>query len=100
MPASSAPVATHGLTHVALGVADVERAFAFYEAVFGMIAVYRKPTFIQAQTPGCRDVLVFEHADTATGASADIAHFGFRLRNAADIDDAADRVRPAGGTIV
>ena len=28
---------TYGLTHLALGVSDIERAFAFYEAVFGMV---------------------------------------------------------------
>jgi catechol 2,3-dioxygenase-like lactoylglutathione lyase family enzyme len=50
-------VATYGLTHLVLTVPDVERAFAFYEAVFGMVAVYRKEEFIQAQTPGARDVL-------------------------------------------
>jgi arsenate reductase (thioredoxin) len=53
-------VATYGLTHLALNVPDVDRAFAFYEAVFGMVAVYRKDDFIQAQTPGSRDVVVFQ----------------------------------------
>jgi catechol 2,3-dioxygenase-like lactoylglutathione lyase family enzyme len=88
------------LTHLALGVSDVERAFAFYEAVFGMVAVYRDPNFLQAQTPGARDVLVFEKHASARGESADIAHFGFRLQNARDIDAAATRVKAAGGTIV
>jgi catechol 2,3-dioxygenase-like lactoylglutathione lyase family enzyme len=54
------PVRTYGLTHIALAVADVERAFRFYEAVFGMVAVYRDGALLQAQTPGSRDVLVFE----------------------------------------
>ncbi|MEO8192922.1 MAG: VOC family protein [Gemmatimonadales bacterium] len=93
-------VSTYGLTHLALGVADVERAFRFYEAVFGMVAVYRDGAFLQAQTPGARDVLVFEKRPNASGTSGDIAHFGFRLTDPAAIDAAADRVRDAGGTIV
>jgi catechol 2,3-dioxygenase-like lactoylglutathione lyase family enzyme len=35
-------VATRGLTHIALAVQDTERAFAFYERVFGMVAIYRQ----------------------------------------------------------
>jgi catechol 2,3-dioxygenase-like lactoylglutathione lyase family enzyme len=49
-------VKTHGLTHVALAVAEAERALRFYRTVFGMTAVYRDAGFIQAQTPGSRDV--------------------------------------------
>lgn len=45
-------VATYGLAHVALGVKDPARAFRFYRDVFGMVAVYDKPDFVQAQTPG------------------------------------------------
>ena len=63
-------VATFGLTHIALAVPDVERAFRFYEQVFGMVAVYRRPGFIQAQTPGRRDVLVLEESPSAPPAPA------------------------------
>mgnify|MGYP003441960430 CR=1 FL=1 len=53
-------IKTFGLTHIALAVHDVERAFQFYHEVFGMVAVYREIGFIQAQTPGSRDVLVLD----------------------------------------
>ena len=53
-------IRTRGLTHLALRVRDAERAFAFYEQVFGMVAVFRGPGFVQAQTPGAWDVIVFE----------------------------------------
>ncbi|MFL5596200.1 MAG: VOC family protein, partial [Gemmatimonadaceae bacterium] len=51
-------VRTYGLTHIALAVRDADRAFQFYQRVFGAVAVYSEPGFIQAQTPGTRDVLV------------------------------------------
>ena len=93
-------VGTYGLTHLALGVKDPARAFAFYRRVFGMVAVYRSADFIQAQTPGARDVLVFERADGAAGRSGSIAHFGFRLTDPRDIARAVAAVKAAGGTIV
>jgi catechol 2,3-dioxygenase-like lactoylglutathione lyase family enzyme len=95
----SAPVATYGLTHLALAVSDVERAFAFYEKVFGMVAVYRGEEFIQAQTPGARDVLVFERGSKSVGKSGGVRHFGFRLVAPEDIQAAASRIRAAGGTV-
>jgi catechol 2,3-dioxygenase-like lactoylglutathione lyase family enzyme len=93
------PVATHGLTHIALGVRDVERAFAFYERVFGMVAIYRSGDFIQAQTPGTRDVLIFETAKAKVGTTGGIAHFEFRLVDAKGIHAAVRAIEDAGGTI-
>jgi catechol 2,3-dioxygenase-like lactoylglutathione lyase family enzyme len=92
-------VSTFGLTHLALRVSDVERSFAFYEAVFGMVAVYRHDDFLQAQTPGARDVLVFERGTEPAGETGSIAHFGFRLTDPKDIDAAAAAVRNAGGVV-
>ena len=93
-------VKTFGLTHLALGVQDVERAFEFYEAVFGMVAVYRSEEFLQAQTPGARDVLVFERGEAHRGKSGGVAHFGFRLADPGDIAAAATAVEKAGGSVV
>jgi catechol 2,3-dioxygenase-like lactoylglutathione lyase family enzyme len=93
-------VETFGLTHIALAVQDVERAFRFYQQVFGVEAVYRESGFIQAQTPGSRDVLVFEEKTTRAPGSGGIAHFGFRLVNPDDIDEAVRAVERAGGEIV
>ena len=53
-------VRTYGLTHVALAVRNPKRSLEFYRAVLGVVPVYEDPEFIQAQTPGSRDVLVFE----------------------------------------
>jgi catechol 2,3-dioxygenase-like lactoylglutathione lyase family enzyme len=99
MSETSQPIRTHGLTHIALGVRDVDRAFAFYERVFGIVAVYRNDSFVQGQTPGTRDVLVFESAKSNIGKSAGIAHFGFRLIDPSSIDAAARAIEAAGGTV-
>jgi catechol 2,3-dioxygenase-like lactoylglutathione lyase family enzyme len=99
MTSTPQPIATFGLTHIALGVRDVERAFAFYERVFGMVAVYRGDGFLQAQTPGARDVIVFETAEKSVGKSGGIVHFGFRLIDPASIDAAAAAIVAAGGEI-
>jgi len=66
-----------------------------------MVAVYRSNTFLQAQTPGARDVLVFEKAPPRdVGRSGGIAHFGFRLTDAADIAAVASAIETAGGSVV
>ena len=91
---------THGLTHVALAVRDAERSLRFYQTVFGVVPVYRDGGFIQAQTPGARDVLVFEEAADRAGRAGGVGHFGFRLVDPADIDAAVRSVERAGGTIL
>lgn len=82
-------IKTLGLSHLALTVSDLERSFQFYHDVFGMVAVYREQNFLQAQTPGARDVLVLEEGTENVGKSGGIKHFGFRLADARDIDRAA-----------
>jgi catechol 2,3-dioxygenase-like lactoylglutathione lyase family enzyme len=92
-------IKTLGLTHLALTVSDLERSFQFYHDVFGMLAVYREPHFLQAQTPGARDVLVLEEGTENVGRSGGIKHFGFRLTDARDIDRAVKAIERAGGKI-
>jgi catechol 2,3-dioxygenase-like lactoylglutathione lyase family enzyme len=93
-------VRTFGLTHIALAVQDADRAFRFYQDVFGMVAVYRENGFIQAQTPGCRDVLVLEETSGRRAGPGGIAHFGFRLVDPGDIEQAILEVERAGGEIL
>lgn len=91
---------THGLSHVALAVRDVRRSLVFYGKVLGMVPVYEEDGSIQAQTPGTRDVLVFERDPARAGKRGGVAHFGFRLVKPVPLATIVDRVRKAGGRIL
>ena len=97
--AASRPVKTHGLTHVALAVRDPQRSMRFYREVLGTVSVYESHDFVQVQTPGSRDVIVFERKPRGAGKAGGVMHFGFRLQRPEDIQHAEDVVRKAGGTI-
>ncbi len=91
-------IKTHGLSHIALAVADPERSLQFYRSVFGVREYYRDESTIQVQGPGSHDVIAFERRGNA-GAAGGIIHFGFRLIRAEDIDAAVAAVEAAGGTV-
>jgi catechol 2,3-dioxygenase-like lactoylglutathione lyase family enzyme len=93
------PVDTHGLTHVALAVRDPRASAEFYKSVVGAIPVYEDADVIQVQTPGSRDIIVFERNPSSAGHAGGISHFGFRLRDPGDIDKACKAVEKAGGKI-
>jgi catechol 2,3-dioxygenase-like lactoylglutathione lyase family enzyme len=93
-------IKTHGLTHIALAVKNAKRSFEFYRKVFGVIKVYDQNGWIQAQTPGARDIIVFDESAPRTGKPGGISHFGFRLVDSTEIDAAAKAVTEAGGKIL
>jgi len=93
-------VRTHGLTHIAIAVRDPKRSVEFYRAVFWVTPVHEEDGFVQVQTPGSRDVLVFEKQPKRAGQVGGVKHFGFRLRKAADIQIALEAVKAAGGEIL
>ena len=91
---------TYGLSHLEIAVHDVQRTMLFYQKVFGMQVMYLEKGFLQLTTPGCHDILVFEERpDAPIGISGGIAHFGFRLRNANNIDLIENKILDAGGII-
>ena len=94
------PVKTFGLTHIALAVGDPQRSLRFYRAVLGAQPVFESKDFVQAQTPGSRDVLVFERRRARAGRPGGVIHFGFRLKRPADIAIAVRAAVAAGGVIV
>jgi catechol 2,3-dioxygenase-like lactoylglutathione lyase family enzyme len=83
-----------------LAVSDLQRTFRLYERVLGVVAVFRRDDFIQTQTPGAHDAIVFERKAEQVGMGGGTAHFGFRLRDPADIESANAPVEGAGGTIL
>jgi catechol 2,3-dioxygenase-like lactoylglutathione lyase family enzyme len=93
------PAKTHGLTHVALAVRDPQRSLRFYAAVLGVVPVYTESDFVQAQTPGSRDVLVFERQPRQAGKRGGVAHFGFRLQRPSGIRRALAAIQAAGGKV-
>jgi catechol 2,3-dioxygenase-like lactoylglutathione lyase family enzyme len=90
---------TFGLSHIALAVRDLDRTLAFYQRVFDVEVMYHKDKFLQVTTPGSHDIIVFEKRKADYGKTGGIAHFGFRLRKATDIDEMAERIKSAGGKI-
>ena len=93
-------IRTYGLTHISLAVRDKERAFGFYQQVFGAEEYYRDERSIQAKTPDAHDVLAFEETAEVVPRSGGISHFGFRLVDPVDIDAAVAEVLRAGGTLL
>ena len=91
---------TYGLTHIAIAVKDLDQTLAFYQKVFEVKVMYHRDDFLQVTTPGANDIIVFEKKKADYGKTGGIAHFGFRLRDAKDIDEMAERIKSAGGTII
>ena len=92
----SAPI--YGISHIALQVADLDRAVRFYESAFGVRQYFRDAVTAQVLGPGPADVIAFELAP-ASAQRGGILHFGFRLTGPDRLDEVLERVTAAGGTI-
>ncbi len=91
---------TYGLSHIALAVNDVSRSIDFYDKIFGVTIMYRRDGWVQVQTNGSNDIIVFEENKELAGKSnGGILHFGFRLISPDDINKVLQTVRSAGGKI-
>ncbi|HEV7783067.1 MAG TPA: VOC family protein [Chitinophagaceae bacterium] len=91
-------VKTLGLSHIALPVKDVKRAFLFYQKIFGVREMYQSAGFIQAQTPGSKDIIVFEKGKNFAKTKPGF-HFGFRLTKPSDTRAIIETIKKAGGAI-
>ncbi|HVN84825.1 MAG TPA: VOC family protein [Candidatus Binatia bacterium] len=97
-------VKTEGLYHIHLVVRDLDRSLAFYRGVFGMQEMFRDgPKMVFLSTPGGRDLVTLNEDPAETeqaGKNGGIAHFGFRLTDAGDMDAAIAEVERNGGALV
>lgn len=95
-------IETEGLTHLQLTVSDLGRSVTFYKSVFGMQELFRDgPHLVFLRTPGARDTLTLNGDPKAPApVQGGVAHFGFRLRNPAQLEEAIEAVQAAGGHLV
>ena len=92
-------IKTFGLTHIALPVKNVKRSSAFYQKIFGVKKMYCYADFIQVQTPGSKDIIVFEKQKKKTSGAKKGFHFGFRLPKQTDLKPIIKKIKQAGGKI-
>ena len=97
-------IKTQGLSHIHLAVRDLPRAVAFYTDVFGMEedASRSNETMVFLRTPGARDTLTLRLAapDETVGSGGGLDHFGFRLQDRNDLDEAVRQIEAAGGQLI
>ena len=96
-------IKTQGLYHIQLIVRDLDRSIQFYQSVFGMTELFRVgPKMVFLNTPDSQDLITL-HEDAAhqdlAGESGGVAHFGFKLADGADLEDAIAQVEAAGGRL-
>ena len=97
-------IRTQGLTHIHLVVRDIERSLRFYQKVFGMEEQFRAgERMVFLSTPGSQDLITLNEdpaeAELA-GVNGGVAHFGFRLENGSDLENAIREVEAAGGKLI
>ncbi|MGH0030666.1 MAG: VOC family protein [Myxococcota bacterium] len=92
-------IKTHGLNHVSLSVRDPDASLAFYQKLLGVREYHREEGSIQVLGPGPHDVLVFERRPSH-GKPGGIDHFGFRLTDPSDMEEALAVVRELGAKIL
>jgi catechol 2,3-dioxygenase-like lactoylglutathione lyase family enzyme len=97
-------ITTQGLTHIHLVVRDLERSLRFYQGVFGMKERFRDgPKMVFLNTPGSQDLITLNEDPAEAqlaGVNGGVAHFGFRLTDAAALDSAIAEVEAAGGKLI
>src|SRR5215510_12973449 len=92
-------IKTFGLTHIALPVKDVKRSSDFYQKIFGVKEMYSDANFVQVQTPGSRDIIVFEQREKGAAPTPTGFHFGFRLLEPSAVDAIVKIIEEAGGEV-
>jgi catechol 2,3-dioxygenase-like lactoylglutathione lyase family enzyme len=93
-------IKTMGLTHIHLEVRDVERSVDFYRSVFGMEERFREGRMVFLRTPGAQDTVTLSESPDRGDVRGGVDHFGFRLVDKSDLDQAIAEVQGAGGRLL
>jgi catechol 2,3-dioxygenase-like lactoylglutathione lyase family enzyme len=94
-------IETEGLTHLHLFVTDLDRSLRFYREVFGLEEMFRDgPKMVFLRPPNRADTITLNEMPDKAGATGGIDHFGFRLTDKADLDEAIEDVERAGGRLI
>ena len=92
-------IKNNGIRHLALRVADVERAVEFYSRVFGMKLVWQ-PDPDNAYMSSGSDNLALHRGSYGHADAQSLDHFGFIVPTAEDVEAAYVWARGAGLDIV
>jgi len=95
-------IKTHGLTHIHLKVADLQRSLKFYQEVFGLeVLFWEGDAMVFLRTPGASDLITLSLArDGEEVGSGGLDHFGFRFHDEDDVARAIQIVLEAGGKVI
>ncbi len=94
-------IETQGLTHLHLFVVDLDRSLRFYHEAFGFEEIFRDgPTMVFLRPPSSSDTITLNEEPARAGAAGGIDHFGFRLADHTELDDAIGHVEKAGGRLI
>ncbi len=94
-------IETQGLTHINLLVSDIQRAKAFYERVFGFqVTFWEGPGRVFLRPPGTNDTITLQEKPGTALRTGAIDHFGFRLADRGQLDQAIEEVVSAGGSLL
>jgi catechol 2,3-dioxygenase-like lactoylglutathione lyase family enzyme len=89
----------NGLRHLALRVADVERAKVFYQRVFGMQPIWQPDPDNAYLSSGC-DNLALHRGAVGSPAAQSLDHFGFIVPTLAEVEAGYAWARDNGIEIV
>jgi len=90
------------LTHIALGVADVDRTIAFYRKHVGLRVVHERNdggmrvVWLGEDEPEVDFVLVLLPTGAPSGGRGNLLHLGFAVRSRKEVDAAAAAARADG----
>ena len=91
-------ILTHGLTHIALKVANLDRSIAFYAALLDARVLMRNERVAEIGTPGAHDVITLELSEESASPSLG-THIGFRLLEPVPAETLVAAVEAASGTV-